>query len=70
MFVTHEPKVNDLQTSRVKINVKYHIQDVMFILLFATDKKDIDSLTIEDCEIENSTWARVDMEFLFECLTR
>ena len=22
MFVTHEPKVNDLQTSRVKINVK------------------------------------------------
>ena len=43
MFVTHEPKVNDLQTSRVKINVKYHIQDVMFILLFATDKKDIDS---------------------------
>ena len=22
MFVTHEPKVNDLQTSRVKINLK------------------------------------------------
>ena len=22
MFVTHEPEVNDLQTSRVKINVK------------------------------------------------
>ena len=22
MFVTHEPQVNDLQTSRVKINIK------------------------------------------------
>ena len=49
----------------------------MFSLLFATDKKDcflnniIDKyVRNEDCEIENSTWARVDMEFLFKCLTR
>ena len=48
----------------------------MFSLLFATDKKDIASLTIllikyvrnEDCEIENSTWAGVDMEFSLRVL--
>ena len=51
----------------------------MFSLLFATDKKDINNiknLTIllikyvrnEDCEIENSTWARVDMEFSLRVL--
>ena len=34
-------------------------------IFFYTKKKD----KIE-AKIENSTWARVDMEFLFECSTR